>query len=321
MAADYKLHQHLKMSPNAQIKNIVPESLSDVPPESEWKLGRIWFNTTIGRFQNVVSVIDEATNLPKEPLELEVKVLGEDDKYTAKINYSFKKMMAKEHTLSKTEWYDEKDGIVLHQHAKEIWIDEIPTNPADADTRLVKTYNKIKAVKDATIPGSKVFYIRNEGTNERLRGFIPNSYGSGYNVKIYINDTYIPFSHSSKPMFDYANGVLTFETTPPAGEVTVDVYQYIGRTFAQYLDDEYNSVARGVLGVETPQLEYVIQHNMASYDIDVIIYVFDEVDGQNYWKKDVIPLIMLDENRVKLQLTEEHPIRFIIKSYVTPEWI
>ena len=76
MSKDYRLQQHLKMSPNAQIKNLVPETLSEIPLESEWKLGRIWFNTTIGRFQSVFAKIDEATNLPYDPIELEVAVLG-----------------------------------------------------------------------------------------------------------------------------------------------------------------------------------------------------------------------------------------------------
>jgi len=44
MSADFYLKQHLNMSPNAKIKNLVPETLESVPPESEWKLGRIWFN-------------------------------------------------------------------------------------------------------------------------------------------------------------------------------------------------------------------------------------------------------------------------------------
>jgi hypothetical protein len=68
--------------------------------------------------------------------------------------------------------------------------------------------------------------------------------------------------------------VLAFENTPPEGNVTISAYEYIGRTFQQYLDAEFNSIAVGVLGVDDPQLVYTIQHNMASYDVDAIIYVF-----------------------------------------------
>lgn len=78
MAADFRLKQNLKMSPNAQIKNLVPENLSDVPAESDWKLGRIWFNTSIGKLQGVFLKLDKVTGLPVEPEEWEVRIVGAD---------------------------------------------------------------------------------------------------------------------------------------------------------------------------------------------------------------------------------------------------
>ena len=78
MAADFKLVQNLKMSPNAQIKNLVPENLSDVPPQEEWKLGRFWFNTSIGKLQGVFLKLDPSTGLPIEPQEMEVRIVGAD---------------------------------------------------------------------------------------------------------------------------------------------------------------------------------------------------------------------------------------------------
>lgn len=318
MSADYRLQQHLKMSPNAQIKNLVPETLDDVPPETEWKLGRIWYNSSIGRFQSVFSKIDEGTGLPIDPVELEVQVLGEDGENLTKINYAFKKVLGKEHTLSSKKWYEEQDGIVLHQHARDVWIDRIQEIPSDTDSRFIKAYNNYTASEDTSSAGAKTFYIRDEN-NLRIKGFIPTTYGIQYKIKVYIAGTLIPESHASQPLFDYTNGILTFTTTPPPGEVTVDLYEYVGRTFSQYIDAEYNSVSRGILGLDTPEMEYIIQHNMNTFDVDVVIYVFDEVNGVNYWKKDVVPMILFDENRVKLQLSEAHPIRFIIKSYETPE--
>jgi len=237
-----------------------------------------------------------------------------------KINYSQKRLLGKQHTANTKAFYEEEDGIVLYQHAKEIWIDKVDVVPPTASTDLIRVYKNLELVEDKTVKGRKSFYAV-DGEGKRIRGFIPPSYGINYNVSLEIAGKKIPSSHSSNWIFDYANGVLTFENTPPAGTLTISAYQYIGRTFAQYLDNENNSVARGVLGVDTPSLEYTIQHNMSSFDIDVTIYVFDEVEGKNYWKKDVVPLIIMDENRVRLQLTEEHPIRFIIKSYATPEWI
>ncbi len=79
MSADYRLQQHLKMSPNAQIKNLVPETLDDVPPETEWKLGRIWYNTSIGKFQTISLKMDSSTGLPVEPKVQEVVLLGSDE--------------------------------------------------------------------------------------------------------------------------------------------------------------------------------------------------------------------------------------------------
>lgn len=237
-----------------------------------------------------------------------------------KINYSHKRLVGKQHTTNLKKFYEEEDGVILFQHAKEIWIDKVESTPPTTTTQLIKVYENLEMVEDNTVQGRKSFYAV-DGTGKRIKGFIPPSYGIDYNVNLEIGGKKIPSSHSSNWMFDYANGVISFENNPPVGDVKISAYQYIGRTFAQYLDDDNNSIARGILGVDTPSLEYTIQHNMASFDIDVIIYVFDEVDGQNFWKKDVVPLIILDENRVKLQLTEKHPIRFIIKSYEMPEWI
>jgi hypothetical protein len=78
MAANFSLKQHLKMSPNAKIKNLVPENLPDVPPEEEWKLGRIWFNIAIGKLQGVFLKLDTSTGLPIEPHVMEVRVVGAD---------------------------------------------------------------------------------------------------------------------------------------------------------------------------------------------------------------------------------------------------
>jgi len=236
-----------------------------------------------------------------------------------KINYSQKKLVGKQHTWNNKQWFEEEDGIVLYQHAKEIWIDHVPTTPPSSSTNIVRKFTNFTLKEDHTVQNRLSFYAEENG--ERIRGFIPPSYGINYTVKVFVDGNQIPTSHPSQPLFDYTNGILSFENTPPNGDITIIAYQYVARTFSQYLDAEDRSVARGILGADTPKLEYVIQHNMASFDIDITIYVFDEVDGINYWKKDVIPLILMDENRVKIQLTEEHPIRFIVKSYETPSII
>lgn len=78
MASDFILKQNLKLSPNAQIKNLVPENLSEIPPREEWKLGRIWFNNSIGKLQGVFLKLDKSTGLPVQPEEWEIRIVGAD---------------------------------------------------------------------------------------------------------------------------------------------------------------------------------------------------------------------------------------------------
>lgn len=236
---------------------------------------------------------------------------------STKINYSFKKLSGKQHTWNSKNWYEEKDGIVLFQHAKEIWVDEIPIDAPNVETLLVRPHINLIVEEDKSVQGRRA-WLAVDQNGKRITGFITPSYGISYSVKIFINGKKIPTTHESNWMFDYTNGILTFENQPPTGVITIIAYEYIGRSMQQYLDAEYSSVAVGILGESDPQYEYVIQHNMNNLDIDVVIYVLDDVNGKKYWKKDVIPLILLDENRVMLQLSEKHPIRFIIKSYNAP---
>jgi len=239
---------------------------------------------------------------------------------STKINFTHKKVSGKQHTWNSKKWYEEEDGIILFQHAKEVWIDKIVSTPPSVVTDIIRPHIGLTLANDTTVSGRRAFYAKNT-QNIRIKGFIPPSYGNNYNVKVYVDGVKIPTTHSSNWTFDYTNGILAFENTPPPGSVTISAYEYIGRTFQQYLDAEFNSIAIGILGLNNPQKEYTIQHNMACFDIDVIIYCFDIVDGVRYWKKDVVPLILLDENRVMINLTEKQPIRFIIKSYEMPDWL
>jgi len=84
MSNDFRLKQNLKMSPNSQIKNLVPENLITIPPEDEWKLGRLWFNVTIGKLQGIFLKLDTITGKPLQPEELEVKIVGADALGTTK---------------------------------------------------------------------------------------------------------------------------------------------------------------------------------------------------------------------------------------------
>lgn len=78
MAADYLLKQNLRLSPNARVKNLVPENLSVPPARADWQLGRMWFNTTINKFQGVFVKVDSG-GTPVVPEEWEVKIVGADE--------------------------------------------------------------------------------------------------------------------------------------------------------------------------------------------------------------------------------------------------
>ena len=230
----------------------------------------------------------------------------------SKLDFIFKKFNYKQHTSEEKEWYEEKDGFFIFPTASEIWIDLIPNTPPTKDTKSIKIIKNYKLMPDKS-SNNLSYYVIDENKN-RIKNFIKPSYGLEYNIKIYLNGEKLPTAHPSNWIFDYENGILTLEKEIN-GELTIDGYVYIGNTLKTYLDHDFNSVAKGILGLDNPQKEYIIQHNLNSYDLDITIYSYEEIEGNKYWKKDVIPFIMLDKNKVKVQLSEETPIKFIIKKY------
>ena len=93
-----------------------------------------------------------------------------------KINYSHKRLVGKQHTANTKAFYEEADGVVLYQHAKEIWIDKIDSIVPTSSTDLVKVYQNLELVLDETVQGRKSFYAV-DGEGNRIKGFIPPSYG------------------------------------------------------------------------------------------------------------------------------------------------
>jgi len=228
-----------------------------------------------------------------------------------KINYSQKKLFGKLHTSNTKEWYEELNAPSIINHSKFIWVDEISNIP---DSMVSKLYSQITMVEDITVSGRMSYGIPKNIKND-FAGFIPPTYGIGYSVKIFIDGEIIPTSHYSKPFFDYVNGVLVFENIPPKGIVTIDAYTYIGLTLNTLLEQEQSSIIKGEMGFDEPKSEYIIQHNLGSMYIDLILYYQEQIDDYSVWKKDQIPFILLDENRLKIELSVKSPIKFIIKLY------
>jgi len=230
----------------------------------------------------------------------------------SKLDYIFKKFYYKEHTDQNKNWYEEKDGFFIFPTASEIWIDLIPETPPTEDTDSIKIIKNYKLIPNPSA-NNLSYYVVDENNN-RIKNFIKPSYGLGYSIKIYANGEKLPTADPSNWIFDYENGILTLEK-PINKNLTIDGYVYVGNTLKTYLDHEFNSVAKGIIGLDNPQKEYIIQHNLNSYDLSITIYSYEEINGEKYWKKDVIPFIMLDKNRVKVQLSESTPLKFIIKKY------
>ena len=57
---------------------------------------------------------------------------------STKINFSQKKLSGKQHAWNSKKWYEEDDGIVLFQHAKEIWVDRVNETPPSIETDLIR---------------------------------------------------------------------------------------------------------------------------------------------------------------------------------------
>jgi len=236
--------------------------------------------------------------------------------YDTKVNYTFKKQLNKLHTDNKKEWYEELSGIMTLS-AKEVWIDEIPSNPIDGINNKIVEKVSIEMSLDKTVGGNRSWYAEKNG--KRLTQFISPKFGIDYTVSIIINGQKIPTSHISKPLFDYDNGVLTFESNPPkTNKIIVNGYIYKGKILQQYIDYFNNSLAIGVLGLDEPKTSYKIIHNMNTYDLQVSIYTYDDVLLRNeikkYWKIDSVPVALLSDSEILVQLSEPKPIRFIIKS-------
>lgn len=228
-----------------------------------------------------------------------------------KLNLAQKKVIGKKHTWNSKKWYEEEDGILTFQHAANIWIDEIPSIPAN--NGVLEFFEKKELTKDMTVQNNLSYFVSD--TDGKINGFVPPSYGWDYTVQVYINDIKIPSSHASGWFFDYANGILNFENTPPSGTITISCYRYIGRTLTQFIDTATGgTIGKGVLGLDSPTSEYTIQHNLNSTDILNSIFVLENIDGIDLWKKDIMPFVIVDENRIKIFLSDPAPIKFILQA-------
>jgi hypothetical protein len=236
----------------------------------------------------------------------------------SKISYVLKKLLGRRFTWSNKEWFEEEPISTQNIHAKNVWVDEIPNEP-NVDLDYIEKLENIKLQKDKSTQNSLAYKMVDENGNY-ITNLIPPSYGFNYSAKIKINGKKIPTSHPTQPFFDYETGTLTFDKNPMSDNITIDVFKYNGKTIEKFIKDEENTIAKGILGIDEPKQEYVIQHNFNSFDLLIDVYAkdieTDENDNQiEVWKKDIIPITMIDVNRIRVNLSHKTPIRFMIKSF------
>lgn len=143
--------------------------------------------------------------------------------------------------------------------ADSVWADavSIPLTPPSADSAIIKLYTgagRIHMSSDPTAPVNQTWLATTTYGNltTRAKAFVPASFGSGYQVKVYIGDPnggpaarIFPETTNEEWVFDYGAGVLNFASSVPASKaatigtgtvsvagngIYIELYQYIGET-------------------------------------------------------------------------------------------
>ncbi len=135
--------------------------------------------------------------------------------------------------------------------------DTIPATPPGSTTSTIRLYTGSAAIhmtNDATAPANVAWLACSTygDATTRLSKFVPNTFGSGYSVKVWIGDPnagpaarIFPDTTGEEWVFDYNAGVLVFTGTIPSGKtatvgsgsvsvasngVYIEVYRYVGAT-------------------------------------------------------------------------------------------
>jgi hypothetical protein len=66
MSAEFILKQHLRLNINGVVKNFIVETLENIPPQEEWRNGRIWYNKSENKIQYNVFKTDDDGNVIDE---------------------------------------------------------------------------------------------------------------------------------------------------------------------------------------------------------------------------------------------------------------
>lgn len=168
-------------------------------------------------------------------------------------DYTFKKILNKRSTDNTKRVSEEIGDYTVNIHYSEIWGENIPWPPPASTTSVVQVYNKLELAKDVTVANSQSWFATSDvappySTSNRLRKWIPDKFdqdvNSSYAIRLFFgdvgstsNDVEIYFNDPSTWIFDYATGILNFQSstllngshTYDSGKVfKISGYRYIG---------------------------------------------------------------------------------------------
>lgn len=157
---------------------------------------------------------------------------------------AFKTLVNKRQTDSNKQFYEEFGDNTINIHLNEIWINDIPVDSSNAEilpySGYIDLFDHLTLIVDPTVPNNLTwaavnnpfipfdFTLPNDPLNPRLKDWISDKYGAGYDLKLYSNGTEIQKTSAVYPWrFDYMTGILTFNVVPPA-PIQITGYRYNG---------------------------------------------------------------------------------------------
>jgi hypothetical protein len=156
---------------------------------------------------------------------------------------SFKTLLNKRQTDASLAFYSEWGDNTINVHLKEIWINNIPIDPSYgpfSSFPYIDYFDKLTLKFDTFVNNGMVwaavtnpsiafdFTIPDDPTNPRLKDWISDKYGDGYDLKLFSNGIQIQKTSTVYPWrFDYMTGILTLNIVPPE-PVQITGYRYNG---------------------------------------------------------------------------------------------
>jgi len=142
---------------------------------------------------------------------------------------SFKTLINRRATSSSKASYEEIGDRTLNIHLDEVWIQGIPSDPAQAVINGVAEQRTLFTLtEDVTVGSHQCYYADVTGT--RLGDWISDKYGTGYAIHLYQSTNVEIFpTDSSGWIFDYTTGILTLNSTTGLSlPLKISGYRYIG---------------------------------------------------------------------------------------------